>query len=101
MKCTLVTVITVRMLASVTLAADAPVAEHVYRMPKKAALEWHLTDEWRVWLEAVSYSNDADWAKDGYNPSFTYLVSDYKPMVKKIGGKWQIGFTSEIAEELP
>ena len=93
--------ITMWTLASVTLAGDAPVVEHVYRMPKKAALEWHLADEWRVWLEAVAYSSDADWVKDGYNPSFTYLVSDYKPMVKKIGGKWQIAFTSEIAEDLP
>jgi len=40
--------ITVWTLASVTLAADTPVAEHVYRMPKKAALKWHLVDEWRV-----------------------------------------------------
>jgi hypothetical protein len=39
------------------------VAEHVYRMPKKAALEWHLVDEWRVWLTAVAYSPDADWGE--------------------------------------
>lgn len=49
----------------------------------------------------MAYSSDDDWAKDGYNPSFTYLESNYKPMVKKIDGKWQIAFTSEIAEELP
>ena len=89
------------MLASLTLAADLAVVEHVYRMPKKAALEWRLVDEWRVRLTAVAYSSDADWSKDGYNPSFTYLVSDYKPMVKKVSGKWQIAFTSEIAEDLP
>jgi hypothetical protein len=103
MKRALITVSTLASvtLASVTLAADTPVAEHVYRIPKKAALEWHLADEWRVWLEAVAYSSDADRKKDGYNPSFTYHVSDYKPMVKKIDGKWQIKFTSEIAEDLP
>ena len=39
MKLALITLWT---LASLTLASDAPVAEHVYRMPKKAALEWHL-----------------------------------------------------------
>jgi hypothetical protein len=54
--------ITLWTLASLTLATDAPVAEHVYRMPKKAALEWHLVDEWRVRLMAVAYCYFNRWS---------------------------------------
>ena len=38
----------------------------------------------------------------GFDPSFTYCVSRYKPVVKKLpNGMWQVSFTSEIAENLP
>ena len=45
-----------------------------------------------MWLTTVAYSSET---------SPTGRRTATKPMVKKIGGKWQIAFTSEIAEGLP
>ena len=75
--------------------------EHDYavRSEKQVALQWHFRDEWRVWLSIRGYGTD--FKAEGYHPSFTYIVSDYKPMIKKIGSKYQITFTSEIAEDIP
>jgi hypothetical protein len=75
--------------------------QHTVIMPGKVAVEWHFIDEHRVWLSVNSFSK-GDWAKDGYNPSFTYLRCQYKPQVKKMAdGQWQITFVSEIAEDIP
>ena len=60
---------------------------------------WLFYSEKRDWLKV--YQFDGKDAKRGYDPSYTYLVSDYKPLIKKIGGKWQVTFTSELAEGLP
>jgi hypothetical protein len=60
---------------------------------------WKFHEEHRPWLKVFQF--DRKDAGNGYDPSYVYLVSDYKPMVKKVGGKWQITFTSEIAENLP
>lgn len=37
-----------------------------------------------------------------FDPSFTYLLCDYKPIVHRLSnGKYEITFTSEIADGLP
>jgi hypothetical protein len=37
-----------------------------------------------------------------YHPNWTYIITDYKPIVKKLSyGKYQISFTSDIMEGLP
>lgn len=87
--------------------------QHALIMPGKLAAEWYFSDtagtwdkdvkpETRVWL-SVETANHRDFPKEGYNPSYVYvLVRDYKPVVKQIGkDRWQITFTSPIAEDLP
>jgi hypothetical protein len=75
---------------------------HAMFLPGKAAIQWHFHDEMRVWLSVNTFNRADEWVKEGYNPSYTYLVSQYKPIVKKMGnGQWQITFTSEIAQGLP
>lgn len=74
---------------------------HVLAIPGKVAVEWHFYDEHRVWLSINTFAS-ASWPKEGYNPSFTYLRCQYKPIVKKMeNGEWQVSFTSEIAENIP
>ncbi len=91
-------------LAILLLTASAPAQqekEHALFMPGKVAVEWHFVDEHRVWLSVNSFAK-GDWVKDGYNPSFTYVLSQYKPMVKKLpDGQYQITFASEIAQDVP
>ena len=60
---------------------------------------WKFYGERRAWLKAFRY--DGKEAKNGYDPSFTYLVSDYIPQVKKIAGKYQITFTDQLTKDLP
>jgi hypothetical protein len=75
--------------------------QHTLFMPGKVAVEWHFYEEHRVWLSVNSFAK-GDWIKDGYNPSFTYVLSHYKPIVKKLpNGQWQVTFASEIAEDMP
>jgi hypothetical protein len=38
----------------------------------------------------------------GFDPSFTYIISKFMPVVKKLpNGNYQIQFTSEIAKDIP
>lgn len=54
-----------------------------------------------TWL-TVERANKNDSEAKGFDPSYTYLLSDFKPLVKKLrNGKWEIQFTSEIAEDIP
>jgi hypothetical protein len=56
---------------------------------------------WHEWL-LIEAHNSYDWKKDGYHPSYTRLVSKYKPLGRKLkNGDWEIMFTSEIAADLP
>jgi hypothetical protein len=49
------------------------------------------------WLAIRSHNTERDW-----HPSFTSIVVEYKPLVKKLSdGRYEITFTSEIAEDLP
>jgi len=62
-------------------------------------LSFHFSDgEQRTWL---TLSNHDPNTKD-FHPSLTSILCDYKPVVRKRNdGKYQIQFTSEIAEDLP
>ena len=58
----------------------------------------------RVW--ATVYDNDHPKALAVQqlvtNPCYTNIVSEYKPIVKKLPyGRWEITFTSELTEALP
>lgn len=92
---------TLLVLLLLTASAAANDTNHTLITEGKVAVEWHFYDEHRVWLSVNSYSGH-DWANDGYNPSFTYIRCQYKPMVKKLlDGQYQITFASEIMEGVP
>ena len=60
-----------------------------------------VAGDWRTWLKIEAH-NGKYWLRDGYDPSYTRVVSDYKPLFRKLPtGEWEIMFTSEIAENLP
>jgi len=57
-----------------------------------------------VWLtvERANKTDPRPTGKGGFDPSYTYLLSDFKPLIKKLkNGKWEIQFTAEIAENIP
>lgn len=54
----------------------------------------------RVWLVIEAY-NASKWKANGFDPCFTRVVCDYKPLFRKIGNQWEIMFTSELTEKLP
>jgi sugar phosphate isomerase/epimerase len=64
-----------------------------------AALVFHFSDgEEREWLRIENH----DPRTKDFHPSLTNIVCDYKPIVRKLGpNKYEITFTSEIAEDLP
>ncbi len=66
-----------------------------------ALIKGKIAGEIKQWL-AIEAHNGPDWSSDGYDPNYTRIVCDYKPIVRKLpGGFWEIQFTSEIAEQLP
>jgi len=88
-------------LAPLYIKAQSANKEFALTSSKNVGFSWLFHDEVRVWLEVKGYNSDADYKREGFHPSFTYIVSKYKPIVKKIGDKYQITFTSEIAEGIP
>ena len=53
------------------------------------------------WL-TVGRIDKSDCDAHGYNPSMTYILVHFKPIVKRYGpDRYQIMFTSEIAEDIP
>lgn len=39
--------------------------------------------------------------RKGFDPCYLTLTSIYKPIVRKMGDKWEVTFVSEIAERQP
>jgi hypothetical protein len=65
---------------------------HVGLLPGLVGLEWIFADQRRAWLSVAVRDGD-QFKKDGYNPSLTHIVSDYKPVVHKLpDGRWEIVF---------
>lgn len=55
-------------------------------------------DVW-LWIEA---HNGPQWHEEGFHPSLTRIVSQYKPLARKLPtGQYEIKFISEIATDLP
>lgn len=60
-----------------------------------------VAGEIKNWLSIESH-NGSEWEENGFDPSYTRVVSDYKPMFRHLpNGQWEIMYTSEIAEKLP
>jgi hypothetical protein len=53
-------------------------------------------------IERANKTDPNPVGKGGFDPSYCYLISDFKPIAKKLkNGKWLIQFTAEIAQDLP
>lgn len=53
------------------------------------------------WLEVVRFNTQAT-DQRGFDPSYTYCVSKFRPVLKQLpNGMWQISFTSDIARNIP
>jgi hypothetical protein len=58
-------------------------------------------DEPRRWL-IVEAHNGVEFDERGFDPSYTRMVTDYKPTARKMeNGQWEVTFSSEGAEDLP
>lgn len=54
------------------------------------------------WLVVKRHNAKALDQKQDFDPCFTSVVSDYKPIVRKMeNGKYEIEFTSDLAGKLP
>lgn len=68
---------------------------------KVLLLKGKVAGEFKNWL-IVETHNGREWRNNGYDPTFTRILADYKPLFRKLpNGQWEIMFTSEIAENLP
>jgi hypothetical protein len=64
-------------------------------------IKGNVANEQKVWL-IIEAHNGEQWAKNGFDPIYTRVLCDYKPMFRKLPNKqWEILFTSEIAEGIP
>jgi hypothetical protein len=60
-----------------------------------------VAGDMKNWLIIESH-NGKEWKQNGFDPTYTRVLCDYKPLFRKLpGGQWEIMFTSEIAENLP
>jgi hypothetical protein len=66
--------------------------------PSRIEIKGGVSGTWLIVGRANKTAPDAK----GFDPSYTYLVSDFKPIVKKLrSGKYEIQFTCDICEGLP
>lgn len=60
-----------------------------------------LAGDMKNWL-VIEAHNGHEWKENGFDPTYTRVVCDYKPMFRKLpNGSWEIMFTSELAEGIP
>lgn len=52
------------------------------------------------WLR-VERHNLKDYEQKGFDPCYTTIQSDFKPIITRIGDKWEVTFVSEIAQSQP
>src|SRR4030095_15495725 len=65
--------------------------------PTRIEVKGGISGTWLV----VERVNKTALEPKGFDPSFTYLMSDFKPMIKKLkDGKYLIQFTCDICEGL-
>jgi hypothetical protein len=59
-------------------------------------LKGRVADQLKTWL-VIEAHNGAQWKERGYDPSFTRVVCDFKPLFRKLphGNQWEIMFTAE------
>ena len=65
--------------------------------PTQIVVEGGVSGKWFV----ISRINTSAPDGKGFDPSQVYMISDFKPIVKKRGDKWLIQFECNICEDLP
>lgn len=82
-------------------AASFDVEKPMDGQPSRILVSGGVSGTWLEIKRANTHQGNPA-GKGGFDPSYTYLLSDFKPTVKKLkSGRWEIQFTSEIAEGLP
>lgn len=77
------------------------VPSRTHQENKEIVVSGVVAGDWTHWM-TVEAHNGKEFAERGFDPCYTNVVTDYKPVVHKLpDGKWEIQFTSEIAEGLP
>lgn len=72
--------------------------QELIQEPKTYFFQYKLTGE--NWLEIHRHNHKGE--PDAWNPSFTSITCNYRPIVIKHGdGNFEIVFVSEIARNLP
>jgi hypothetical protein len=62
---------------------------------KVLMLKGKVAGDLKSWLVINTYNGD-QWKQNGYDPSYTRILSDYTPLFRKLpSGQWEICFTPE------
>ncbi len=65
-------------------------------------IKGRVAGDMRVWLVVECHNGADGWKHDGYNPSYSRVIVDYRPLFRKLpSGQYEIMFTSELAKDLP
>lgn len=69
-------------------------------LDKALLIKGKVAGEWKEWLVIETY-NGHEWISNGYDPAFTHVVSDYKPLFRQLpDGRWEMIFPV-IAQKIP
>jgi len=69
--------------------------------PARIVISGGVSGVWMT-IERANRTDQNPVGEGGFDPSYTYIYSDFKPVAKRLkNGKWVIQFTAEIAEGLP
>jgi hypothetical protein len=90
--------ITIAKLVLAQTAAPFDIERPADGQPTRIEIKGGVSGTWLIVGRANKNAPDAK----GFDPSYTYLVSDFKPMVKRLkDGKYLVQFTCDICEDLP
>lgn len=64
-------------------------------------IKGRVAGDLKSWM-SIEAHNGQEWKGNGFDPSYTRVLSDYQPLFRKLpNGTWEIMFTSPIAKDLP
>jgi len=74
---------------------------YVLSRNKTLMVQGKVAGDLKAWMVIQSF-NGKDFPGNGFDPTYTHITADYKPMFRQLhDGRWEILFTSPIAENLP
>jgi hypothetical protein len=88
-------------LAFAQTAASIDVEKPLDKKPGQILVRGGVSGIW-LKVERINKNDPAPSGEGGFDPSVTYLVSDFRPVVRPLkDGKWLIQFDCSICEGLP